>query len=163
MVEYAKTVSKTKFNNNCSEEFFAEFYYIVKKYEGKEEVFHCLMSILSLILYRGIRADLFSYNQYDDRITKSGVKTEITVNVKKIVEERKKDGKKMDERKEEIVFTYSWLMKYQKIEPSLLLSLTNIVVGIMERSVKEKKKGEIEMKASLALQCIVEYPSLLFF
>jgi hypothetical protein len=83
--------------------------------------------------------------------------------VKKIVEEREKDGKKMDERKEEIVFAYSWLKKWKSIESSLLLPLVNILVGILERSVNEERKGEVEMKAALALRCIVEYYSLLFF
>jgi hypothetical protein len=38
MVEYAKTVSLAKLNNNCSQKFFDEFCQIVKKYEGNEEM-----------------------------------------------------------------------------------------------------------------------------
>jgi hypothetical protein len=135
----------------------------MKKYEGNEEVYNCLMSLLSAILYRGIPAHLTYSNQYYDRINKSGIETELTVNVKKIVEEREKGRKKMDERKEEIVFAYSWLMKGQFITPSLLLSLTNILVGIIERSSKEGEKRDCEMKASLSLRCVVEYSGLLFF
>jgi hypothetical protein len=163
MVEYVKTVSKSKLDKNCSHEFFNEFCQILKKYEGNEEVYHCLMSVLNKILYRGISADLGSSNQYFDRIIESGIETEIALNVKKIVEEREKDGKKMDERKEEILIAYSWLMKHEKIDSSLLLPLTNILVGILERSVKEGEKGEAEMKAALALRCIVDYSRLLFF
>jgi hypothetical protein len=85
------------------------------------------------------------------------------VNVKTIVERREKDVKKMDERKEEIVFAYSWLMKHEKLDPSVLLPLANIVVGILERSVKKEKKGESVMKAALALGCVVEDWGLLFF
>jgi hypothetical protein len=58
MVEYVKTVSKTKLDKSCSKEFFYKLCQILKKYEGNEEVYHCLMSLLSLILYRGIHADL---------------------------------------------------------------------------------------------------------
>jgi hypothetical protein len=163
MVEYVKTVSKTKLYKNCTLEFFIEFCQILKKYEVNEEVSHCLMSLLSVIIYRGISADIYLDNQYYYRITQSGVKTELTRNVKKIVEERKKDGKKMDERKEEIVFTYSWMMKWKSIEQSLLLPLTNILLGIIARSVKEGEKREAEMKAALALRCIVECTGLLFF
>jgi hypothetical protein len=162
MVEYMKTVSKTKLDKNCSQEFFSEFYQILKKYEGKKEVYHCLMSILSAILYRGIHSAIYSGNQYYNRINNSGIETKLTVSVKKIVEEREKDWKKMDDRKEEIVFAYSWLMKCQKIEPSLQLSLANILVGIMERSANEEEKGEAEMKAALALRCIIEDWGLLF-
>jgi hypothetical protein len=163
MVEYVKTVSKTKFDKNCSQEFFQKLSQIVKKYKRNKEVYHCLMSVLSVIVYRGIPADIGYSNQYYDRITKSGITTELTLNVKKIVEEREKDEKKMDEEKEEIVFAYSWLMKYQYIDPLLLLPLGKILVGIIERSVKEERKGDAEMKAALALQCIVEYGGLLFF
>jgi hypothetical protein len=163
IVEYVKTVSKTKLDKNCSEEFFDKFYQIVKKYEENEEVYHCLMSLLSVILYRGIPADIYFSNHYYDRINKSGIETELTVNVKKIVEERENDGKKMDERKEEIVFAYSWMMKRHEIDPSLLLPLANILVGIVERSANEEEKGETEMKAALALRCIIETPCLLFF
>jgi hypothetical protein len=163
MVEYAKTVPKSKLDKNCSQEFFNEFYQIVKKYEGNKEVYHWLMSILSKVLYRGIPADIYSSNQYCDPINGSGIETELTVNVKKIVEEREKDGKTMDERKEEIVFAYAWVMKYRSIEPSLVLPLANILVGIMERSVNEEEKGEAEMKAAIALQCIVEDSGLMFF
>jgi hypothetical protein len=85
------------------------------------------------------------------------------VNVKKIIEEREKDGKKLDERKEEIVFAYSWVMKWQRVEYSPLLPLADIVVGIMERGLKEGEKREAEMKAALALRCIVEDWGLLFF
>jgi hypothetical protein len=163
MVEYVKTVSKSKLDKNCSQEFFDEFCQIVKKYEVNEEVYHFLMSILSAILSRGIPAGFYSSNQYYNRINKSGIETELTMNVKKIVEERENDGKKMDEREEEIVFAYSWLMKGEKIKRPLLLPLTNIVVVIMERSVKEGEKGEDEMKAALALRCIVDEYCLLFF
>jgi hypothetical protein len=163
MVEYVKTVSKTKLNKNCSQVFFDEFCQIVKKYEGNKEVLHCLMSVLSVILYRGTPVGVLNFNQYYHRITKSGIETELTLNVKKIVEEREKDGKKIDERKEEIVFGYSWLMKWRTIEPSLLLPLANIFVEIMEKSVKEEEKGETEMKAALALRCVVENWGVLFF
>jgi hypothetical protein len=163
MIEYTKTDSMTKFDNNCSQEFFSEFCHIVKKYEGNEEVYHCLMSLLNMIIYRGISADLYSSNQYHPQVTKSGIETELSLNVKKIVEEREKDEKKMDERKEEIVFAYSLLMKWTSIESSLLLPLANILLGILERGVKEGEKGETEMKAALALRCIVEHHRLLFF
>jgi hypothetical protein len=33
----------------------------------------------------------------------------------------------------------------------------------MERSVKEEGKGEAEMKAALALRCVIEWYGLLFF
>jgi hypothetical protein len=121
------------------------------------------MSLLSAIIYGGIPVDIGSFNQYYDRITQSGIETELSLNVKKIVEEREKDGKKMNDREEEIVFAYSWLMKRQEIEPSLVLPLANILVGIMERGVSEERKGEGEMKAALALQCVVENRCLLFF
>jgi hypothetical protein len=163
MIQYVKTVSKIKMDNNCSQKLFDKFCQLMKEYEGTEEVYHCLMSLLNKILYRGIRADLYFYNQYYNRINESGIEPELIVNVKKIVEEREKDGKKIDERKEEIVFAYSWVMKQQSIKPSLLLSLANNIVGILERSVKEGEKGEPEMKAALALRCLVEHPGLLFF
>jgi hypothetical protein len=163
MVEYVTTVSKTKLDKNCSQELFDKFCQIMKKYEGNKEVYHCLMSLLSVIIYRGISADIYSGNHYHNQITKSGIETELAVNVKKIVAEREKDGEKMDERKEEILFAYSWLMKDNLIEPSLLLSLVNILVEIMERSVNKEKKGDAEMKAALVLRCIVEYSGLLFF
>jgi hypothetical protein len=163
MVQYVKTVSKTKLDNNCSEKLFDRFCWILKKYEGNEEVYHCLMSILSKIYYRGISTGLGNFNQYFDRINLYGIETELTVNVKKIVEEREKDGKKMDEKEEEIVFAYSWLMKRKDNEKSLVLPLANILVGILERSVKEEEKEEAEMKAVLALQCLFENACLLFF
>jgi hypothetical protein len=121
------------------------------------------MSLLCTILYRGIHAYFDSENNYCNRVYESGIETELTVNVKKIVEEREKDGKKMDERKEEIVFAYSWLMKVTNIEPSLLLPLVNILVGIMERGLKEGENGETEKKAVIALRCVVERDGLLFF
>jgi hypothetical protein len=135
----------------------------VKKYEGNEEVYYCLMSLLSMIFYQGIPARLYFPNQYYDRINKFGIETELTLNVKKIVEEREKNGKKLDEREEEIVFAYSWMMKGWNIEPFLVLPLANILVGIIERSVNEGEKGEAEMKAAFALQCVVEGYGLLFF
>jgi hypothetical protein len=156
MVQYVKTVSKTKLDKNCSQEFFYHFCSIVKKYEVNEEVYHCLMSLLSVILYRGIPAGLIYSNQYYYRINESRIETELKLKVKKIVEEREKDGKKIDERKEDIVFAYSWLMKHQEIEPSLWLSLANILLGIVETSVKEGEKEETETKAALALRSLVE-------
>jgi hypothetical protein len=163
IVEYVKTVSRTKLDRNCSQKLFDELYQIVKKYEVNEEVYHCLMSILIVILYRGITAGIYSVNHYYDRINQSGIETELTVNVKKFVEEKEKDGKTMDEKKEEIVFAYSWMMKGWKIETSLLLPLANILVGILERSVNEGEKGEAQLKAPLALRGIVEKYGLLFF
>jgi hypothetical protein len=163
MMEYVNTVSKTKLDKNCSKDLFVAFATILKKYEGNEEVYHCLMSLLSKILYRGIPADRYSTNQYSWKINGSGIETELELNVTKIVVEREKDGKKMEEREEEIVFAYSFLMKWKPIDPSLLLPLANILVGILERCGKEGEKREAEMKAALALRCILEYPGLLFF
>jgi hypothetical protein len=44
-----------------------------------------------------------------------------------------------------------------------LLPLANILVGIMERGLKEERKGEAEMETALALQYILEHQRLLFF
>jgi hypothetical protein len=70
MVEYLKTVSKTKLYKNCTQELFDEFCQIVKKYEVNEEVYHCLISLLSVMLSREIHADIDSTNQYFFQIKK---------------------------------------------------------------------------------------------
>jgi hypothetical protein len=73
MVEYVKAVSKSKLDKNCSQEFFSEFCPMLKKYNGNENVYHCLMSLLSVILYRGIPADIYLDHLYYSRIIKSGI------------------------------------------------------------------------------------------
>jgi hypothetical protein len=163
MVEYARTVSKSKLDINRSVELFVAFATILKKHEVNEEIYHCLMSLLITILYRKFSATPVGSIDYCEQETKSGIGTELTLKVKKIVEEREKDGKKMDEREEEIVFGYSWLEKDQEIEPSVVLSLLNIFMGILERGTKEGENGEAEMKAVFALQCVLEHCCLLFF